>query len=170
MKLMSSARTIEAAISRSPSFSRSSSSITTTMRPARRSASTASMGSRRSPSSFSSVTFDKSVLLQALPRQAARLVVALADQTLQVARHDVHFQVHPGTISISPEARGFQGMRHDVHAEGVAFHLVDRQAHAVHADRTLAGEVARQLRRHADAEAHRASVVHAALHLADAVH
>src|SRR5690606_15748858 len=127
MKLMSSARTIAAAISRSPSFSRSSSSMTMTIRPARRSASTSSIESSRVPSSFNSVTFDKTVLLQARPADAA----GLRHQSFEIARDDVDLQVDARPGAVGAEHRRRLGVRHDVDAERAALDLVDRQAHAV---------------------------------------
>src|SRR6056297_470 len=166
MKLISSARTIEAAIRRSPSFSRSSSSSTITMRPARRSASTSSIASRRNPSSLSSVTFDKTVILQPRAGQSA----GLADETLQVTRDDIHFEIDLGTAGIAAEAGGFECMGNDVHAESRTLDPIDREADPVDADRALAGQVTGQLVRPTAGETYRAAVVHPALDPADAVH
>ncbi len=87
MKLMSSGRTLEAAMTRSPSFSRSSSSISTTMRPARMS------------SSNSGIVFNCGFLvIGSFPNGGGGhavngVIVKRLRQALEVARDQVDLQV-----------------------------------------------------------------------------
>src|SRR5690606_38969673 len=110
MKLMSSAVTHCAAMTRSPSFSRSSSSTMITMRPARMSARISS-------------------------------IVLVFMKLFQVARDDVDFEIDAGAGLEGLEGRHLQCVRDQVHVEACALDPVDREAHPVDADRSLARDV-----------------------------
>src|SRR5262245_9488055 len=98
MKLMISGVTLEAAIVRSPSFSRSSSSTTTTIRPARM-------------SSMASGMALKGMLLD------GRSVLAEGEEPLHVLGDDVHLEVDPVAGPRLREVRLFQCIRDDGHGE-----------------------------------------------------
>ena len=118
MKLMSSARTFCAAMMRSPSFSRSSSSMITTMRPAAMSARISSM------------------LLSGF------MCVPL--KPLDVARQQVDFEIDAHAGCERTERGDFERVRNEIHGELCAVHFVHREAHAIERHRTLARDIARQ--------------------------
>src|SRR5882672_3813001 len=82
-----------------------------------------------------------------------------------VAGDEVDFQVHLAALLQPAERRDFQGVRDQVHFEGIALDAVDGQADAVDADRAFARHVFRELFRYP--EAHHAAIP--ADDLADAV-
>src|SRR5687768_15780243 len=110
-----------AAMMRSPSFSRSSSSTTTTISP-RPMAATAS-------SIFASGTSPS------LPLQ----------EPLDVLGGDVHLEVHTGAAALRPERRDVAGVRDDRHCEPVVERVDDGEADSVDRDRSLDHDVAHQL-------------------------
>src|SRR5690348_2976189 len=122
MKLTSSARTLSAAMIRSPSFSRSSSSSITTMRPAAISSSSSGMVAK------------------------AMSLLPGCEQSLDVARRHVDFEIHAIADSAIAERGLLERVRDQVHAEAHTFHRVDRQADAIHAHRTLGRDVAGECR------------------------
>src|SRR5690348_744391 len=122
MKLTSSARTLSAAMIRSPSFSRSSSSSITTMRPAAISSSSSGMVAK------------------------AMSLLPGCEQSLDVARQQVDFEIHAIADPAIAERGLLDRMRNQVHAETRTIRRIDRQADAVHAHRALGRDVASECR------------------------
>src|SRR5690606_5612489 len=160
MKLMSAGRTSSAAMIRSPSFSRSSSSTMTTMRPARSSSSSSGMGAK-GMGLRPGLGFRGSGGFLGLSGGAA--------QALEVAGDEVDFEVHGVAGTGGGEGGVGDRVRDQRDFAGFVLHGIDRQAHAVHADRALARDVLRQFRGHAEAPALRARVLAHVEHAADAV-
>src|SRR5580765_7731687 len=125
MKLMSAAETPCAAITRSPSFSRSSSSMITTMRPARRSASISSV-------LFNSMKFPSSFKFQ---------------ESFGVTRHEVNLEIDLCTELQFRQGRGCERKRHQVDTKVRACDLIDGQAYPIERHRSLAGYVTLQVLR-----------------------
>src|SRR5262245_28817843 len=120
MKFTSSARACSAARMRSPSFSRSSSSMMTTMRPARMSVRMSSM-----VSSF----------MASLPLPAAgRVLHFMHPRALDVSRHEIDFEVHPRAHAVVLQHSHGERMRDDVDAKPGALHFVDGETHTVDGD------------------------------------
>src|SRR3712207_2559218 len=128
MKLMSSGVTSSAAMVRSPSFSRSSSSQTMTILPALISSTTSSMGLNG--------IFDAPLGLWHLADQT-RL-----QQPLHVLSYDVRFQVHAIARAQLPQVRVRAGLREDRDREGRIQHRDHGEAYPVHADAPLLDGVA----------------------------
>src|SRR5579859_216713 len=135
MKLMSSGRHFSAAMMRSPSFSRSSSSMITTMRPA-----------------ASSVRISSTLLSLAVTGCAP-------EHALHIARHHVHLQVHLTARLIIAEDSVTHRVRDDVDVEDLVLHRVHREAHAIDADGSLVRDIAFDGLGHLDVEAHRAGLL-----------
>src|ERR1700679_3410237 len=125
MKLTSSARTFSAAMIRSPSFSRSSSSMITAILPRRRSS---------------------RILSIVLNAAIGALGVGFSHESFKIARHDVNFDVYFIVDPQLPQSRLLERMRNDVDIKAQAFDPVDRQADAVDANRALRGHKSHQLR------------------------
>src|SRR5687767_4124717 len=106
---------------RSPSFSRSSSSTTTTISPRPMAATASSIFA-----SGTSVSF---------PLQ----------KPLDVLGGDVDLEVHAGARPLQPERRDVAGVRDDRHREPVVERVDDSEADAVDRDRPLDDDVAHQL-------------------------
>src|SRR4029453_7024817 len=115
-----------AAMMRSPSFSRSSSSTTPTISP-------------RPTAVIASSTLAKPTL-DILPGK----------QPLDVLHGHVHLEVHPVAGLLGAERRHCGGVGDDGDREPVVEHVDDREAHAVDGDRALLDDVAQQLARHPD--------------------
>src|SRR5579864_2795482 len=79
-------------------------------------------------------------------------------QPLDVASYLVDLQVHTRTNDKLAECRYGLRVRDDVHTKHVTFNFVDRQAHAVDGNRTLAGDITRQVVGHCDLQTLRACV------------
>src|SRR4051812_23531530 len=140
MKLTSSGRTWVAAMTRSPSFSRSSSSMITTMRPWRMSSRISSVVFKWSIRKFCQVTNHYAIYWRALtglhPGRRASLTGRLAttgsarpQHALNVTRDDVHLEVQTRARAIAPKGRHGQRMRDEVHVEAVRLGTVDSEAH-----------------------------------------
>src|SRR5215471_923354 len=147
MKFTSSGRTFVAAMIRSPSFSRSSSSSITTISPARIAATMSSVVSR--PAKAVSVFARVTMLSQKLHGGARRLARALLDgaESLEIAGDDVDLNINSGAASILADHRHGLCMRNDVDLERVATHRVHGEAHAVDRDRTFLRDVAAEVLR-----------------------
>src|SRR5579859_4256740 len=116
MKLMCSGVTSSAATTRSPSFSRSSSSTTITNLPAA-----------------------KSEIASGTVASPMRYLILLAQVARHVASHDVRLDVDHGAGTVASRDRDLERVWDQSHLEG-AGGLVDRghrQADAVHRDRAL---------------------------------
>src|SRR3954454_659777 len=111
-----------AAMIRSPSFSRSSSSTTTTISPLPMAAMASSISAKPMSGPF-------------LPRQEA----------FDVLRGDVHLEVDDGTGALVSERGDVCGVRDECDGEAVVEHVDDGEAHAVHVDRALLDDVAEQV-------------------------
>src|SRR5690349_21419659 len=118
MKLMCSGVTSSAATTRSPSFSRSSSSTTITNLPAA-----------------------KSEIASGTVASPMRYLILLAQVAGHVARHDIRLEIDHAAGAIGPCDRDLERVRDERNLEG-AGRLVYRshgEADAVHGDRTLEG-------------------------------
>src|SRR5512143_3212288 len=113
MKLIASGVTASAAINRSPSFSRSSSSTSTTIFPALNSAMISVIG------------------LMAIFFQILSGAVIKLPQALGVARQQVGLEVDPVAGYQLPQVGRLQRVRNQIDPEFDVVHLVDREAHAV---------------------------------------
>src|SRR5713101_4240519 len=127
MKFTASGVIFSAAIVRSPSFSRSSSSTTITIRPARIAATASSMeangpGRLRAPLAISMRGFMFGMPVERQPGQLRRAHDVLAD--------DVAFEVHAVAKLGAPEVRVLHRERHELHVEAVDTDAGDRQADA----------------------------------------
>src|SRR4051794_22341305 len=134
MKLIASGVVNCAAIVRSPSFSRSSASQTTTILPARMS------------SSASSIV----------------LKVACSDtvhQLLDVLGEHIHLQVHDPSGGGLSERRALERLRDQRHGEGVLVHGGHCKRHPVNGDRALFHDIAKNLRRRGHADDPREALV-----------
>src|SRR5699024_7984777 len=146
MKLMSSACTCSAAMIRSPSFSRLASSSMMTMRPARRSATMSSMGLKAMgvTSNGKNGKVECAVLYAVSGSEL--------QHAIQVAGHNIHFQIHRIAKRPIAQVRMRHGMRHYVDTKVVAIHFVHGEADAVYADRALGRDKPRQRIRHREHE------------------
>src|ERR1700694_5811005 len=145
MKLMASGVTFPAAITRSPSFSRSSSSVRITIFPLRISArafSTSPMlssGFRRE--GMGVLRFrDKARPAQGLLKGAQIRGFAKAVKAGHVLANHVGFQVDPRAHRLSSQGGAPLGLRNEGHRESMGAKLVYRQADPVHCDRALLDE------------------------------
>src|SRR5918995_5673719 len=127
MKFMSSGVTSSAAIVRSPSFSRSSSSQTMTIFPALMSSMISSIG-------LNGIFNAPLAILQ--PSGNSR-----PNEPLDVFGYDVRLQVHPVTSPEHFEVRVRAGLRQDGHGEEPVAHGDDGQAYTVDADAPLLHQV-----------------------------
>src|ERR671910_2051963 len=119
-----------AAMMRSPSFSRSSSSTTTTISP-------------RPTAAMASST---------LAKPMSRTLLVPREQALDVLHGHVDLEVHPVTGASVAERRDLLGVRDHRHREPVVEHVHHREAHAVDRDGALLDHVAQHVVRHADPE------------------
>jgi hypothetical protein len=154
MKLIASGVTRSAASTRSPSFSRSSSSVRITIRPSRIAATAARTRDSAVPSSIV-VTVPFRILRAALasarhPPAAWIWCLPLPGQRPRhVARDHVDLKVHP--VAHAPLGQRRRPLRegHQHHLEALRRHRVDRQAHAVDGDAALLRDVPQHLPRRA---------------------
>src|SRR4051794_10783496 len=107
---------------RSPSFSRSSSSTTTTISPRPMAATASSIGAKPMSGPF-------------LPRQ----------QAFDVLRGDIHLEVDGITGAFVAERRDVRGVWDECDGEAVVEDVDDGEAHAVDGDRALLDDVAEQV-------------------------
>src|SRR5471030_2376046 len=119
MKLIASGVTKSAASTRSPSFSRSSSSTRITILPARMSAMISVVG---------------------LTAMLCALILEFA-QPLGVTRERIDFDIDFRCNRQRVQVGRSQRVRDEVDLETRAFHRVDRQAYAVHRDRTFSRNI-----------------------------
>src|SRR5687768_5073639 len=119
MKLTASGVTFSAAITRSPSFSRSRSSATTTMPPV----------------AMASTAWSTS----------ANACSVTGDQLLDVLGHHVDLDVDTRAAAQRPEGRRLRGVGDDCHLEPIVAHGGDGQAHPVECDRPLVDDIPEQL-------------------------
>src|ERR671930_1651011 len=138
MKLIASGVANCAATTRSPSFSRSGASTTTTKRPCR-------------VSSIASSTVANGVTSR---RTLMRAIVApsAGHEALDVLRQDVHLEVDLGARTERGKRRRGERVRDERDLEGVAGERRDRQRDALDGDRALRDAVAEELGRGLDAE------------------
>src|ERR1700712_85168 len=132
MKLTSSGRTQSAAMSRSPSFSRSSSSIITTILPRFRS------------SRISSIVLSSAM---------GTLGLAGGEEPIQVAGDLIDLDINAVAIVQIAQGRHLTRMRNDIHIEACACDLVHSQADSVDTDRPLGRGEARELDRQLEVQA-----------------
>src|SRR5512132_2302196 len=134
MKLIAAGVAICAGMTRSPSFSRFSSSIRMNIRPLRASSMMSSMldscAGRSKPS-------------------------PVLNQAGNISRQQVDFQVHPVARPGFAEGSDRERVRNDVDPEPRSVHLVDGQRNAVDGDRPLRGDEAGELSRRLEDEAAR---------------
>src|ERR1700678_1259881 len=122
MKLTSSGRTLSAAMMRSPSFSRSSSSMITAILPRRRS------------SRISSMVLNPGMCL----------LFSFRHEPLQIAGDHVYFYVDTVVHFELAQSGHLQRVRNDIDVEAASGDVVDGQADAVDANRTLGRHEAHQ--------------------------
>src|SRR5712692_9592107 len=127
MKAMSAGVTFSAAMVRSPSFSRSSSSHTITMRPARMSSSASSMVAN------------------------GRSANPLLHEPLHVLGDHVHFNVDSVAYVFEPQCGHLSRMGDKRDAEAARIGVHHRQAHTVQRHKTFGHDVAQDIRTGADA-------------------
>src|SRR6516162_2305732 len=134
MKFTSSGRTLVAAMIRSPSFSRSSSSRMTTISPPRTAATMSSVESR--PDQAESVFVRVAMSSQQLHAGARRLSDRGLGrtETFEIPGNDVDLNINSDAAPILADHRDRLGMRNHVDLERIALHLVHREAHAVDGD------------------------------------
>src|ERR1700727_2226164 len=113
MKLTSSGRTLSAAMMRSPSFSRSSSSMITAILPRRRS------------SRISSIVLNAGM---------CSLLFSFGHEPFEITGDHVDFNIDAVVDLKLAECGDLQGMGNDIDVEAPSLDLVDGQAHAVDAD------------------------------------
>ena len=154
MKLIASGVTFSAAIVRSPSFSRSSSSTTMIISPARMASTASSIGAngeRLLPRHFE-------IALQCddFPRSGMPVSVRPASSAARTTYLPTmsHSRLTRSRICDATEVRVLHRERHDLHVEAIGPEPGDGQADAVDRDRALVHDVRRELRR----EAHRQPV------------
>src|SRR5262249_745706 len=163
MKLIASGVTFSAAIVRSPSFSRSSSSTTMTMRPARMASMASSI--RENGESFFAIASGAAAVFGPRPRDFARsfrlLTVSLPLPTFiaaslrlswtrgrqrqardlggadDVLPHHVALEVHAIAHARRAQVRVLHRERHDLHVEAIVRQPRDRQTDAVDGDRSF---------------------------------
>src|SRR5881394_3962400 len=169
MKFTSSGRTFVAAMIRSPSFSRSSSSSITTISPARIAATMSSVESRpdQAGSVFVRVTMP-SQELHACARLRACVLFGGAE-ALEIASDDVDLNINSDAAPILANHRQGLRVRDDVHLERIAAHGVHGEAHAVDRDRALLCDIACEIARQPDPQRRRARGRRELDDLADAV-
>src|SRR5690625_3838206 len=137
MKLMASGPAICAGTTRSPSFSRSSSSTRMNMRPLRASSMISSIGE----TSSLKLTRQGSCCV----RDIGLRLLGPGEKARNVARQHVYFQVDPVTAAVAAEGGHRGGVRDDVHPEAPVIDLVHRQGNAIQRDRALRSEKAQDL-------------------------
>src|SRR5574340_234423 len=147
MKLMASAVTCSAAITRSPSFSRSSSSTRMTILPARMSATI-------------SRTEDRDDVMGS----------GGAHHALDIARDEVDFEIDRLARSEQAQGGDLHRVRNEVDGEVALLDAIHRQAYAIDRDRPLARDVFGQRRGGADHQLVALARRGEAQHFADAVH
>src|SRR5437763_7295941 len=129
-KAMFSGVAASAAMMRSPSFSRSSSSTTTTI----------------SPLAMAAMAFST------LANPIACLPLPSGQQLLDVFGDQVDLQVDPVPRSLDPQRRHLGGVRDDRNGETVGQRLHHGQAAPVHGDRPLLHDISQQLGRRSYAQ------------------
>src|SRR5471030_607140 len=172
MKLMCSGLQHSAAMIRSPSFSRSSSSMRMTILPWRISSTSSSMllSATRHPLESG---FEVAVGGQKAFGDVSgfcRLCGLIAQQqALQITCQQVHFQIHPATWLVRRHDGFAQGVGNDRQQELGAIDCVHGQAGAIDGDRAFMGDVLGEVFRRADAEFHCASIFCTGNHFAHAI-
>src|SRR5450756_568499 len=151
MKLMRSAVANCAAIVRSPSFSRSSSSQTMTILPSRRSSSASAMDAKcRSPcppARFWSLLTSEPRFRQLLPGESFA-GLAPGDERVHVLGDEIRLEIDPHARRKPPQRGDGRRVRDQGHTQTAAVDGRDREAHAVDRHRTLCdADVAHGLRR-----------------------
>src|SRR3954451_24271529 len=144
MKFTSSGRTLVAAMMRSPSFSRSSSSRITTISPPRIAATMSSVESRPDQAEL---VFVRVAMSSQQLHSGAR---CLADrglgrtETLEISGDDVDLDINSDAAPILADHGDGLSMRNHVDLEDIGLHGVHRETHAVDCDRALLRHIAGQ--------------------------
>src|SRR3989304_3452115 len=140
MKLMASGVTRSAAIVRSPSFSRSSSSTTITIRPSRISLMALSMLSKAMD--VSRPDLREPLLAEEFVGQGRSVLHDLAgEQPFEIATQQVHLDIDETAGSLPPEGRYRQRVGDKAHREGLAQDLDEGETHPVDGDRAFGRQV-----------------------------
>src|SRR5262245_40934808 len=142
MKFTASGVTLSAAMTRSPSFSRSSSSTTTRIRPARISSTPSSIVTKsRLPSSLTLVPSPGTTSTGgSISPRSSHPLASSRESPLHVLADHVHLQVYSLSSFESPEGGLAERMRDQHDLEGGSIEGCHRQAHAIHGDRALRDE------------------------------
>src|SRR3990172_2544112 len=166
MKLMASGVAIWAGITRSPSFSRSSASTSTTMRPLRTSSRISGTEDRNPAGSSGAAIFEVRVMPQIdrvtgaahmRPSHPAAERIQWTEQWTvswaelheprDIAREKVDLEIDLVARSFAPPGGPGQGQGNEIDAEAGARDLVDRERGAVERNRALAGDERREVPR-----------------------
>src|SRR5262245_22593489 len=163
MKLIASGVTLSAAIVRSPSFSRSSSSTTITIRPSRIASMASSMGAKGPfrlgvPLAISSFRFIRSCSLLGPclfegRSESTAWASALAGKScnFHCSRHVLADQVALEVDALAGQnaskIRMLQRERDDLHVKVIVLQGRHREADAIHGDRTLVDDIGREIGR-----------------------
>src|SRR5690349_1999071 len=161
MKLIASGVANCAAIVRSPSFSRFSSSQTTTIRP-RRTSSMASSMVEKGPAASASAGVVADSGLCIVPPKALH-------EPFRVARDQVDLEVHGIPFGEVPQGRAVEGLRDQRDLEPVVSEPRHREADAVDGDRAVLDDVAAELGGQGHLESAREPVLVRCDHVAGAV-
>src|SRR5207244_2001694 len=156
MKLIASGVANCAATTRSPSFSRSGASTTTTKRPCR-------MSSIASSTVANGVTSRRTLMRAIVARSPG-------EQALDVLRQDVGLEVDLGARAEVGERRRGERVRDERDLEAPVVEGGDRQRDALDGDRALLDAVAEELGRRLDAQADAVALGVGAGHAPHAVH
>src|SRR5262245_46604172 len=142
MKFTASGVTLSAAMTRSPSFSRSSSSTTTRIRPARISSTPSSIVTKsRLLSSLTWVPSPGTTSSgDSMSPRSSHPLASNRESPLDVLADHIHFQVYSLSGFPSPEGGLAERVRNQHDLEGGAVEGCHGQAHAVHGDRALRDE------------------------------
>src|SRR5690606_28006386 len=90
-------------------------------------------------------------------------------QPLQVARDDIHFDIHARAGAILVQGGDFERMRNQVDGEFHAIDVVHREAHAIDADGAFASDVTSERCRHFELHANRTRVIDSLGHDGNAI-
>src|SRR5574337_807648 len=146
MKFTASVVTLSAAMTRSPSFSRSSSSTTTSIRPARISSMAVSMDANAWPETSAGLVVMRLTSCAHRTREPQEGLTHLSrlEEPKEILADHVHFQVHPIPRPPPPERRDGErvGDHHDFKSIGVQDR--HREAHPIHGHRAPGNHIAHE--------------------------
>src|SRR5690349_4511226 len=148
MKLMISGVTFSAAHTRSPSFSRSSSSMMMIIRPSRMSRTASSM-----------VAIAMRSYVNRKPEIDKPSDLAVLNQTFNILRDNVDFEIHAVAGLQVRQVGDLPGLRDDRDLEILVRQVRNRQTDALYGNRTFVNQITADLPRKSDANGPRLAVV-----------